>query len=155
MNNNNRFKLEPSKEKPLFWLCTDTETLITCLFEQEKFNETQDFRLPDENKSIINASKLSKYIREMREWLREYHYEKIVDDVCVARMQLGKEIKNMRERKGVTQDRLANLVGIDRASISRIEQGRHSTGIDLIYRIAKSLGCKFSLHDVDVTSVDL
>lgn len=56
------------------------------------------------------------------------------------RVELGKCIKSLRERKGITQKKLAEMVGLKQPHIARIEAGKHSFGIDQYFSIIKELG---------------
>lgn len=58
------------------------------------------------------------------------------------RKRIGERIREERKKKGLTQEMLAQKVGMQRAHISRIEQGKCSTGFDLLQRIAEALGCE-------------
>ena len=50
-------------------------------------------------------------------------------------------LREFRERRGLTQGQLADLVGVRRATISDHERGRHdSIGFDLLERLADALG---------------
>lgn len=53
--------------------------------------------------------------------------------------QLGERVRELREQAGVSQEQLANEIGIDRTYISGIERGRRNPSIQSIYRIAKGL----------------
>lgn len=55
------------------------------------------------------------------------------------RIRIGKRIKELREQKRMEARDLALLVGIDAANLSRIEQGKYSTGIEILARIANIL----------------
>jgi transcriptional regulator with XRE-family HTH domain len=44
-----------------------------------------------------------------------------------------------RMDKGITQERLAELVGTSNTQISRIESGRHRTNLNTLKRIAEAL----------------
>ena len=70
-----RYILQPS-EKPNHWVCTDTENLIVCTFENKKFNDTQKITTLG-NFNPANFMNLAKYAGEMGDWLRKNHYEKI------------------------------------------------------------------------------
>ena len=66
------------------------------------------------------------------------------------RERIGKRIREMREKKGMEARDLALLAGIDAANLSRIEQGKFSTGIDILSRIAIILGAHLDLvHNED------
>jgi len=44
-----------------------------------------------------------------------------------------------RMDKGLSQQRLAEMVGTSHSQVSRIESGRHRTNLDTLQRIAKAL----------------
>lgn len=58
----------------------------------------------------------------------------------------GKRIKELREKMNYTQSKLAELVGIDIQSISRIETGYYFTTYENLEKIAKALNV--SLNDL-------
>ena len=51
------------------------------------------------------------------------------------RVRIGKRIRELREQKRMEARDLAILAGIDAANLSRIEQGKYSTGVDILSRI--------------------
>src|SRR3990172_6744021 len=53
---------------------------------------------------------------------------------------LGKNIEGARLKAGFTQQELADLVGLDRSSISRIETGTRGVDSILLVKIASILG---------------
>ena len=53
--------------------------------------------------------------------------------------QLGQRIKNIRKQKGMTQEKLAEIVGIAPPNISYIETGRYCPAIDTMQKIASAL----------------
>ena len=61
------------------------------------------------------------------------------------RVRIGKRIKELREAKKMEARDLALLTGIDAANLSRIEQGKYSTGIDILSRIAIVLNAHLDL----------
>lgn len=72
-----RYKLEPSQLKSGWWVCTDTENLLVCTFEEGKFNDTQKFtELEDkEYKSMDDVMANVRIMREMSDWLAINHYK--------------------------------------------------------------------------------
>ena len=58
------------------------------------------------------------------------------------RTYIGKRIAEERSRLGLSQRDLAGLSGYDPATIAKIELGRWSAGIDIISKIADSMGLK-------------
>lgn len=52
---------------------------------------------------------------------------------------LGKRIKELRKNQGLTQERLAELIGIETSSLSGIESGRHFPSLPTAEKIALKL----------------
>ena len=51
----------------------------------------------------------------------------------------GNRIKEIRDSKGFNQEQLAELIGIESRTLSRIETGKSFTTIDTLEKIAKAL----------------
>lgn len=66
------------------------------------------------------------------------------DWVLTRRRAIGDNIRAAREAKRLSQERLAELVGVDRKTVNRIEQGSHATDIDRLILIAHALGVPLS-----------
>ena len=60
-------------------------------------------------------------------------------DTTKRREALGAAIKTRRVEQGLSQERLAFMVGSSKAHIWRIETGRVGVGIDDLARIAEAL----------------
>lgn len=54
---------------------------------------------------------------------------------------IGSNISKMRKSASVSQQALADIVGIQQAHLSRIENGKFMPRVDIVSRIAKALGC--------------
>jgi transcriptional regulator with XRE-family HTH domain len=52
---------------------------------------------------------------------------------------VAKNIARIRKQKGITQEQLAELTGMDAVSIGYIEQGKRRPTLRTIYRLATSL----------------
>ena len=52
----------------------------------------------------------------------------------------GKHLKRLREAKGYSQEKLAELVGLEYQTISRIETGFYFTSFENLQKISKALG---------------
>ena len=59
-----------------------------------------------------------------------------VDDCLTT----GKKVKQLREAKGFSQEHLAELVDVQRNTISNIERGVSDPGFQLMVKIANALG---------------
>lgn len=65
------------------------------------------------------------------------------------KQRIGMRIAEVRKQKGFSQRKLAELVGTDYATITRVELGKNSTGIDVLARICKPLGLRVELVDIE------
>ena len=61
-----------------------------------------------------------------------------------ALVSLGAAIRAERKAKGLSQEALAELAGIDRSYIGGIERGEHNLAIMNLLKIADALGIKAS-----------
>ncbi len=57
---------------------------------------------------------------------------------------LGKRIQKLRKTTGLTQEEVAEKIGISRAYMGYIEQGRYSASIEVLEKIAKVLKVKMA-----------
>jgi transcriptional regulator with XRE-family HTH domain len=61
-------------------------------------------------------------------------------------IEAGRRIQDARKKAGITQERLADAVGLSRASMSNIERGRHKILLHVLEDIARALAV--DLHDL-------
>ncbi len=54
----------------------------------------------------------------------------------------GMRLKRLREKRGWTQQVLAEKVGVSRVTVARIEIGNRKPSLELLYRLAKVLKVK-------------
>ena len=59
--------------------------------------------------------------------------------VITRRRAIGAKVRATREAQKLSQEKLGELVDLDRKTINRIEQGVHATLIDHLIRIADAL----------------
>ncbi len=70
-----------------------------------------------------------------------------MDDV---KKLLGQRIKEIRKKRQITQEKLAELVGIEPPNMSYIETGRFYPSPDTLRKIARSLNVKiYELYKFD------
>ena len=60
-------------------------------------------------------------------------------------IDIGKNIKNLRKEKNMSSQELANIVGISRSQISKIETNSSNPSIDVLIKIARALDCTVSV----------
>ena len=68
--------------------------------------------------------------------------------MCMARepkIQLGKNrIREFREGRGLTQEQLAEMVGVSHATIGRLERSAQDCKLSIITRVSEALGMSVS-----------
>lgn len=79
----------------------------------------------------IGTPERDTYEADVREAIQSYH--------------IGEAIKAARKQRNMTQDQLAELMGVKKAQISRIERG-HNPTLNTITRAFKALGITVSLN---------
>ena len=55
---------------------------------------------------------------------------------------LGKAIKQVRQKRNLTQEQLGDLVGVQKAQISKIENSVKNARIDTILKVFEAMGAK-------------
>lgn len=55
--------------------------------------------------------------------------------------QLGRHIRSRRRQLGLTQEQLAEMIGVGHQALSRIEQGKMAPKMDRLPCLAQSLQC--------------
>lgn len=53
------------------------------------------------------------------------------------RNTIGKNIKNLRTQRGLSQEKLAECINLSREHLSCIERGKYSVNIETLYNISK------------------
>lgn len=60
--------------------------------------------------------------------------------------KLGKKIQKLRKDTGLTQEELGHRIGVSRAYMGYIEQGRNTPSLEVLEKIARQL--RVSLSDL-------
>ncbi len=62
------------------------------------------------------------------------------------RKKIGGMIAEIRKWKGLTQEELSSMSGLDRTNIAKIENGKYSVGVDVLGKICKALGVELKIE---------
>lgn len=62
------------------------------------------------------------------------------------RLAIGRKIAHLRESRGLTQEKLAEMSNLQRVNISKIENGRYNVSIDILQRICDALGVELKIE---------
>lgn len=60
------------------------------------------------------------------------------------RQILGKNVNQLRMRRGLTQEELAAHTGIDRRQLQRIEAGTANPGVEMLGQLREALACAWA-----------
>lgn len=64
------------------------------------------------------------------------------------RGRIGKKIREIREKKGLTQESLSELTGMTRTTISKIEAGKFNASVDLLGKILSALDAELDIKEL-------
>lgn len=53
----------------------------------------------------------------------------------------GEAVRALRTERGVAQETLAHMAGVERSHMGKVERGEHMPTLALILKIARALGC--------------
>lgn len=56
----------------------------------------------------------------------------------------GKRVRDLRQEKGLTMEKLAELCDVDYRAIARVENGEVNTSISMAAKVAEGLGVEVS-----------
>lgn len=73
-----------------------------------------------------------------------YFGESMGDELQQQRIAFGDNLRKMREGRGLSQTKFAEICEISRAYYGRIERGEHAATIDMCIRISTALGIHIS-----------
>ena len=62
------------------------------------------------------------------------------------RLDIVRQVKEVRKAEGMTQEELAELVGTKKSNISRLESGRYNPSLDFLVKVAGGLGKKIQVR---------
>ena len=92
-----------------------------------------------------NAAEEPKQPESVQEWIdrelaRDPTFRREVEETLMG-LRLEQDVAALRELRGVTQQQLANMLGVSQSVIGRLEAGKaQNIGIRTLVRIATALG---------------
>jgi transcriptional regulator with XRE-family HTH domain len=76
------------------------------------------------------------------------HSENIKENFILEnRLKIGDSIREMREQRGYSQDELAEIMEVNRSTISKVENGKFSFSIDHLSKFSWFLEFDFMVVD--------
>jgi transcriptional regulator with XRE-family HTH domain len=64
-----------------------------------------------------------------------------------CRLKMGQNIRQIREKRGYSQDELAEIMEVNRSTISKIENGKFSFSIDYLSKFSFFLNFDLTIND--------
>ena len=137
----------------------DKQTLIVEDLEGEQFKITFLRTLSDETLDAVAAYVAKSFAKNFCQDKSEMVY-RVYCDVQAnlglsfsswssnrneERCRIGSRLKEIRERKGMEAKSIARLAGIDPSNLSKIESGRYSVGLDILSKIASTIGASVDI----------
>jgi transcriptional regulator with XRE-family HTH domain len=62
-----------------------------------------------------------------------------------ARIRIGKRLREVREDRGYTLAKAGLEMGMDESTVSRIENGKHNFGIDVVVKYCHLFKCTLDI----------
>lgn len=92
---------------------------------------------------IKKFSELKKELLDNEEFKKEY-------DSFQLEYEIIKELIELRTKEKLTQEELANRIGIPKSNISRFENGRHTPTLETLSRFAAGLNKRVVITFIDL-----
>ncbi|HHF0457880.1 helix-turn-helix transcriptional regulator [Pseudomonas aeruginosa] len=64
----------------------------------------------------------------------------------------GAAVRALRTERGIAQETLANLAGVERSHMGKVERGEHAPTLAIIFKIAKALECSTAVLMTEMES---
>ncbi|MFG6386069.1 MAG: helix-turn-helix domain-containing protein [Muribaculaceae bacterium] len=78
-------------------------------------------------------------------WMGYHKQRTRIADPKIIRTEIGTKIRNAREAAALSQQQLADLAGIDRTNVAKIETGRYNVTLETLSRICTAMGLNLDL----------
>lgn len=71
-----------------------------------------------------------------------YYHQKSEFDNIAFRIHIGQKIAQIRKKRGLTQEQVSKMTGLDRTNIAKVENGKYNVSIDILQKICTSLNAE-------------
>lgn len=65
------------------------------------------------------------------------------------RAEIGRQVAELRSKRGLSTRQLAELCGVNFANIGKIERGAYNVSVDILGRVCEALGARLRIEDID------
>lgn len=142
-----KYILQKSKERPYWWVVTDTEAGVVVQFEEGRFNETQRATLLEDG--CPPALEVAHTLNGIADWIARNHYHLVFNNLSEAcdkaAADVGRQIAEGRKAAGMSIRELARRCGQSYPNLSLVENGKRQTTVSTLAKIGKILGVRFTI----------
>ena len=71
------------------------------------------------------------------------HEGKCTEKILKERERIGSRLAILRKKRNMTQEELANLCGVNRVNIAKIEKGAYNVSIDILSKVTNTHTIQF------------
>ena len=64
------------------------------------------------------------------------------------RAEVGRQVAELRNKRGLSTRQLAELCGVDSSNIGKIERGRYNVSVDILGRVCDALGARLKIEEI-------
>lgn len=87
--------------------------------------------------------------RELREqWLQDPDFRREWESLAPA-FEVYRALLEVRERRGWTQEELAQRLGVTQSYVAKLESGRENLTLGQLAKVGKALGCRLRIEFVE------
>lgn len=65
------------------------------------------------------------------------------------REEIGRQVAELRSKRGMTTRQLAELCGVNYTNIGKIERGAYNVSVDILGRVCEALGARLRIEEFD------
>lgn len=65
------------------------------------------------------------------------------------REQIGRQVAELRNKRGLSTRQLAELCGVDSSNIGKIERGRYNVSVGILGRVCDALGARLKIEEIE------
>lgn len=74
------------------------------------------------------------------------------DNKKTYRAEIGRQLAELRTKRGLSTRQLAELCGVNYANICKIERGSYNVSVDILGRVCDALGAKIVIVENETSS---
>lgn len=72
-----------------------------------------------------------------------------MDRTTNYRAEIGRQVAELRNKRGMTTRQLAELCGVHFSNIGKIEKGSYNVSVDILGRVCEALGARLRIEELE------